>query len=91
VANDDLTADLDLAFDGAEDILHSWRKGMRPYRVSPAPHSFLAAVNAALVERILHISERTYKADIHHHCETNDLRAAVNALEQVSLCHEPTL
>jgi len=26
----DLTADLDLEFDGAEDILRSWRKGMRP-------------------------------------------------------------
>ncbi|SDX80491.1 phage terminase large subunit family protein [Roseicitreum antarcticum] len=29
-ASDDLTADLDLGFDGAEDILRSWRKGMRP-------------------------------------------------------------
>ena len=33
--SDDLTADqltdgLDLSFDGAEDILRSWRKGMRP-------------------------------------------------------------
>ncbi|HSG56820.1 MAG TPA: phage terminase large subunit family protein, partial [Paracoccaceae bacterium] len=26
----DLTADLDLSFDGAEDILRSWRRGMRP-------------------------------------------------------------
>ena len=26
----DLTADLDLRFDGAEDILRSWRRGMRP-------------------------------------------------------------
>lgn len=58
MANDDLTADLDLAFEGAEDILHSWRKGVRPDRVSPAPHSFLAAVDAALVERILDNSER---------------------------------
>jgi phage terminase large subunit GpA-like protein len=29
-ASDDLTLDLDLGFDGAEDILRSWRKGMRP-------------------------------------------------------------
>ena len=29
-ANDDLTADLDLGFDGAEDILRAWRRGMRP-------------------------------------------------------------
>ncbi|WP_290897924.1 major capsid protein [Hoeflea sp.] len=29
-ANDDLTADLDLGFDGAEDILRVWRNGMRP-------------------------------------------------------------
>ena len=26
----DLTADLDLAFDGAEDMLRAWRRGMRP-------------------------------------------------------------
>jgi phage terminase large subunit GpA-like protein len=26
----DLTADLDLGFDGAEDILRTWRRGMRP-------------------------------------------------------------
>jgi len=29
-ANDDLTEGLDLGFDGAEDMLRSWRKGMRP-------------------------------------------------------------
>ena len=28
--SDDLTADLDLGFDGAEDILRVWRSGMRP-------------------------------------------------------------
>jgi phage terminase large subunit GpA-like protein len=28
--DDDLTADLDLGFDGAEDILRTWRRGMRP-------------------------------------------------------------
>ena len=28
--SDDLTDDLDLGFDGAEDILRQWRKGMRP-------------------------------------------------------------
>ena len=27
---DDLIADLDLGFDGAEDILRTWRRGMRP-------------------------------------------------------------
>ena len=29
-ATDDLTEDLDLGFDGAEDILRAWRRGMRP-------------------------------------------------------------
>ena len=28
--SDDLTTDLDLGFDGAEDILRAWRNGMRP-------------------------------------------------------------
>ena len=30
VDDGDLTADLDLGFDGAEDILRNWRRGMRP-------------------------------------------------------------
>ncbi len=30
LTHDDLTADLDLGFDGAEDILRAWTKGMRP-------------------------------------------------------------
>ena len=30
LTSDDLTADLDLGFDGSEDILRSWRRGMRP-------------------------------------------------------------
>ena len=28
--NEDLTDDLDLGFDGAEDILRTWRRGIRP-------------------------------------------------------------
>ena len=28
--DDDLTAGLDLGFDGAENILRTWRRGMRP-------------------------------------------------------------
>lgn len=28
--HDDLITDLDLGFDGAEDVLRSWRRGMRP-------------------------------------------------------------
>lgn len=41
----DLTDDLDLEFDGAEDILRSWRKGMRPdpdFTVSESPQAVLA-------------------------------------------------
>ncbi len=30
VDHEDLSADLDLGFDGAEDILRAWRRGMRP-------------------------------------------------------------
>ncbi|MCL4186760.1 MAG: phage terminase large subunit family protein [Rhodobacteraceae bacterium] len=30
VEQEDLSADLDLGFDGAEDILRAWRRGMRP-------------------------------------------------------------
>lgn len=28
--DNDLTADLDLGFDGADDLLRVWRQGMRP-------------------------------------------------------------
>ncbi len=30
LSDDDLTTDLDLGFDGAEDILRAWRRGVRP-------------------------------------------------------------
>ena len=30
LTDSDLTADLDLGFDGAEDILRAWRRGVRP-------------------------------------------------------------
>ncbi len=30
LTDNDLTADLDLGFDGAEDLLRVWRQGMRP-------------------------------------------------------------
>jgi hypothetical protein len=30
LTDDDLTAGLDLGFDGAEDILRAWRRGVRP-------------------------------------------------------------
>ncbi|MGI3211908.1 hypothetical protein ACROSR_12425 [Roseovarius tibetensis] len=31
LTDSDLTADLDLGFEGADDILRAWRRGVRPY------------------------------------------------------------
>ena len=51
---DDLTADLDLGFDGAEDILRTWRRGVRPdpdLTVSDGPTSIVGCRRAPAPSR----------------------------------------
>jgi hypothetical protein len=43
----------------------------------------VADVDAALVQQVLDVSKRTWKANVHHCRQANDLWAAVKVLEGV--------
>ena len=51
----------------------------------------MADVDAALVQQVLDVSERKWKANVHHDRQANDLRAAVKVLEGVCFHHEQKL
>src|SRR6056297_880336 len=59
--------------------------------IPPEPHRLVADVDAAFVQKILHVAERQGKSDVQHHRQTDDFRAAVKALERVRFDHVPTL
>jgi hypothetical protein len=51
----------------------------------------MANLNAALVQQILDVSERKWKASIHHDGQADDLRAVVKVLERIAFAHAETL
>ena len=51
----------------------------------------MADVDPALVQQILDVPERKRKPNVQHHCEADDLGAAVKALEWVCFHHEDRL
>ena len=59
----------------------------RAKSIPPVPHRFVADVDAALVQQVLDVSERKWKANVHHDRQANDLRAAVKVLEGVRFVH----
>ena len=50
----------------------------------PVPHRFLADADGALVQQVLDVSERKWKANIHHDRKANDLRAGVEVFAWVA-------
>ena len=51
----------------------------------------MADVDGALVQQVLHIAKRKWKANVHHDRQADDLRAAVKAPERVCFRHEQRL
>jgi hypothetical protein len=51
----------------------------------------VADVDATLMQQVLDVSERKWKANVHHDRQANDLRAAVKVLEGVRFAHAETL
>jgi hypothetical protein len=62
-----------------------------PESIPPEPYGFVADVDAALMQQVLDVSERKWKANVHHDRQANDLRAAVKVLEGVRFAHAGTL
>ena len=59
--------------------------------ILPVPHSFVADVDAALVQQVLDIAKRKRQPNLQHHCQPNDLRARLEATDGAAFCHRATL
>lgn len=62
-----------------------------PEPVPPEPYGFVADIDAALVQKILDISERLREPDIEHHGKADDLRAGLEVAEGGAFGHETTI
>jgi hypothetical protein len=63
----------------------------RAKSISPAPQSFVADVDPALVQQVLDIAERKWKSNVHHDRQADDLGAAMKVLEGVCFRHQRRL
>ena len=63
----------------------------RAKSIPPAPQSFVADVDPALVQQVLDIAERKWKSNIHHDRQADDLGAAMKVLEGVCFRHQKRL
>ena len=63
------------------------RCGNRPEPVPPEAHRLMCDIDPALVQQVLHIQERQWIPDIHHHCEADDLAAGLEVAENARVAH----
>lgn len=54
-----------------------------PEPIQPEPHTFVADVDAALMEKVFDIPKREREANIHQYAELNDLRRGFEIAERV--------
>ncbi len=59
--------------------------------IPPISNSFVADVDAALVEQIFDITKRKWKPDIHHHGEADNLGRRFKISERIMIFHLKTL
>jgi hypothetical protein len=55
--------------------------------VPSEPHGFMRDVDAALMEQVLHVPERKWMPDIHHHREAYDLGRSLEVAENAGVAH----
>ena len=63
----------------------------RPEPVPPEPHRFMADVDAPFMQQILHIAERQWKTDVHHHRQPNDLGRGLEVAQRAAFYNALTL
>jgi len=63
----------------------------RAKSVPPITHSFVADLDAALVQKIFNIAKRKRKPNIHHDGQTDDLGARLEEAKGAAFCHLATL
>jgi hypothetical protein len=59
----------------------------RAKSVPPVPHNFVADVDAALVRKVLDVSEQKWKANVQHDCQANDFWVCFEVPEWGTFCH----
>ena len=59
--------------------------------VPPEPHCLVVDVDPSLVQKVLNISKRKRKPDIHHHGQADDLGAGAKVPEGARFCHPTRL
>ena len=75
----------------ADPVFPDLRGEYRTEPVPPKPHRLVAYVDAAFMQKILHVSELKWKPHVHHHRQFDDLKARLEVLEHVGTCHGETL
>ena len=75
----------------ADPVFPGLRGEYRTEPVPPKPHRLVAYVDAAFMQKILHVSELKWKPHVPHHRQFDDLRARLEVLEHVGNCHDETL
>jgi hypothetical protein len=63
----------------------------RAKSVPPKSNRLMADVDAAFVQKILHIPQRERKPHIHHNGQADDLRARLKVTKGAGFCHRVTL
>ena len=63
----------------------------RAKAVPPEPNGFVADVDAPFVQQILHIPQRQWEPDVHHHRQADHLRAGFEVAKWAAFCHPPKL
>ena len=57
----------------------------------PETDRFMADVDAAFVQKILHVTKRKRKPDVHHHRQADHLRAGFEVAKWAAFCHPQML
>ena len=62
-----------------------------PEAVPPKPDRFMAHIDTAFMKKVLYITERKRKSNVHHYCKSDDFRAGFEVAKWRVFCHSAWL
>jgi hypothetical protein len=71
----------------ADSFFADFCSKQRAKSVPPKSNRFVADVDAAFVQKVLHVPKRKRKPHIHHNSPADDLRARLKIAEEAVFCH----
>ena len=63
----------------------------RTKSIPPKPHRLVANINAAFVQKILHVPKRKRKPDVYHYREADDFGRRLEVAKGAAFCNPPKL